>query len=609
MTSLAAGSLQSSCPHMFVRTRTLTSWTYCARCRKTCWVGTPLRTCSLCGLYYHEQCFTDALNDTPASYNQPTGARSASVPGEDDVPDAEAWKPVAHVHELYQTTRVLPTDCDVCGKTVGLLGFSNGASYACVDCDSVFHVDCGAALPKERAVMLDTEAKMALDAPSRAQQDAMGDTLRLLAQFNEKNRNWFLTAANPLAMRRLQAQQGKLYIEACQGLPDAHLEASELLSLRRALRFATAAYGIAYHEGHMSTPFSNMIMRVARRHMMIPKSEPNNLAVTQILQLPRDALTYDKWGKSIFEPSYCLLLDHEAEWIVLAFRGSLSDADFLSDACGHLVDFCGGMAHKGMVTMIDKVFEDTVLFTSIAAQRQRHPSYRFVVTGHSLGGGLTTLFMIKMLKERTFGDQGISTPPALSDEVRKALGMRRPQPEGAVMCDWAWAAAFAPPPVVTLPLADCFDRAITSVVVAKDVVCRLQLTSIDRLGSQLAEKSDTASTVPHMADGVEECFICGSILFSTKPNHVRTRLTHLDRASLLLRDIFVSTYMVTNHIMDSYGRALAAVASSAATTPERARTPANTDEPHDAPPLNAAAAAAEEEALDDAEGFVSVPRR
>jgi hypothetical protein len=564
---------------MFIRTRVLHGWTSCAGCHDTCWLGTQLRACSLCSLTYHEGCFAKAVLTPGTAAAQGTATVSTREIAEaafgteeaETTPGAQDdghWRPIAHVHELYWARVLLPMKCDKCSARIITLGVQK--SLTCVDCDAVFHGDCGKQLPEGTAVILDENDQSAREvAKSSAmlQQQTLSETLALISHFNEKNRNWFLTVANPLAMRRLQQQQSKLYIEACAALPTAMVTESEFAKVRRALRFATAAYGVAYETGHMSDAMSNVLMRVMKREMMAPKAEPNNLAVTQILQLHRDALLYSRWGKSVFDPSYCVLLDHEASWIVLAFRGSLSDADFLTDACGHLVPFCGGMAHKGMVTMIDKVLADSHLLACLRSQRSQYPQYRLLVTGHSLGAGLATLFLIRMVKEPFLGTDGIYEPPAETSEERRARGVRRPAPEGALACSWAHGIAFAPPPVLTMPLADCFDSVLTSIVVGKDMVCRLQLPSVDRLGVQLAAKGGAGEAgVAHLADGIEECFISGKIFFSPKPNHLHTRLTHLDRTSVLLRDLFISTSMIMNHVMDSYGLALAAVAASVSLT-------------------------------------------
>uniref|UniRef100_A0A7S1LYA1 sn-1-specific diacylglycerol lipase n=1 Tax=Neobodo designis TaxID=312471 RepID=A0A7S1LYA1_NEODS len=310
-------------------------------------------------------------------------------------------------------------------------------------------------------------------------------------------------------------------------------------------------------------------MRVAFRELLAPKAEVNNSAVARILGMHRDALLHASWGQTVYDPSYCVMLDEGAHEIVLAFRGSLSDADFLTDACGLPAPFCGGMAHKGMATMIDRVVADEALFECLRDARQAHPSFKLVVTGHSLGAGLATLFTIRVLHDRLLGGDDTAPvyhPSPMAEEVRAQLGLRRAPPPDSLACDWMHTYAFAPPPVVTLPLADRFDSCITSVVVAKDVVPRLSLTSVDRLGAKLAEIGGaSASTVGtgHFVDGVEESFIPGTVLLSTKPNHAHTRLVVVDRRSVLLRDIFLSSWMVVNHIPDQYAQALATVAADA----------------------------------------------
>jgi hypothetical protein len=448
-------------------------------------------------------------------------------------------------------------------------------AFTCIDCDAVFHEGCGAALPADLAVVLTTEARMSLEenAAQHAlhQRKATADTLGLLANFNSKNKNWFHSVAKPFAMRALQKQQASLYIDACLRLPDAKLEPAVLEDTRRALRFAIASYGTAYEQGCMSDAFSNVMMRVAFRDLLAPKAETNNDAVARILGLPRDVVLHAAWGKTVCEPSYCVVLDEAAEEVVLAFRGSLSDADFLTDACGMPAPFCGGMAHQGMCEMVDRVVKDSALFDCLRHALTVHRGFKLIIAGHSLGAGLTTLFTMRLLHERLLGDDPafrVYHPPAMSEEVRAAMGLRRFPPADSLACDWCHAYAFAPPPVVTLPLADQFDSCITSVVVAKDVVPRLSLTSVDRLGAKLAQIGGASAPgvgAGHFVDSVEETFIPGTVLLSTKPNHVRTRLVRVDRRSVLLRDIFLSSSMVVNHIPDQYAQALSVIAAAART--------------------------------------------
>ena len=136
--------------------------------------------------------------------------------------------------------------------------------------------------------------------------------------------------------------------------------------------------------------------------------------------------------------------------------------------------------------------------------------------------------------------------------------------------DWLHVYAFAPPPVLSMPLAGRFDKIITSVVVGKDVVPRMQFNSINRLGNRLScthnNSSDSALPCLPLANSadpmlvVPELYIAGTILFSTKPSNRKTRLCQVERESVLLHEIFVGYRMVQNHLPDHYVNALTVIA-------------------------------------------------
>lgn len=79
------------------------------------------------------------------------------------------------------------------------------------------------------------------------------------------------------------------------------------------------------------------------------------------------------------------------EEIVLAFRGSSSIRNFIADLNFAYVDFgCSGCsAHAGFATAWREPRSD--ILTALKATTAQYPSYKLVVTGHSLGGAVATL--------------------------------------------------------------------------------------------------------------------------------------------------------------------------------------------------------------------------
>lgn len=84
----------------------------------------------------------------------------------------------------------------------------------------------------------------------------------------------------------------------------------------------------------MSTEISNILMHTTQKLIHdvtdeVPDSV-NNESVNKILNKSVD-LIYSEWTNEIFQPTFCLLLDHNEKYIVLTIRGSISPNDFLVD--------------------------------------------------------------------------------------------------------------------------------------------------------------------------------------------------------------------------------------------------------------------------------------
>jgi hypothetical protein len=279
------------------------------------------------------------------------------------------------------------------------------------------------------------------------------------------------------------------------------------------------------------------MMRIVKRGLLEAKDEVNTAAVADILGLPRSAVKYAVWSYTAMNASFAVITDRAARVVVLAFRGSLSDADFLTDACGKLSPFCGGHAHSGMAEMVERLLpssspnngaglRDSVLATVLLDQLAQHPDYSLWVTGHSLGAGLAQLFTVKL----------------------KQLALL----PGTVPLH---CYAFAPPPVLTCPLANGFDDCVTCVVGGTDVVCRLQLNSLDRLASEMSRHTALARSEP--ADMTEEVSLTGRILMLTKPmSKHRNWLVAVPRNHAVLHHVFVHRDMISSHLMDHYAEGL-----------------------------------------------------
>ncbi|KAF7369497.1 Alpha/beta-hydrolase [Mycena venus] len=91
--------------------------------------------------------------------------------------------------------------------------------------------------------------------------------------------------------------------------------------------------------------------------------------------------------------------DDTRKEIIVAFRGTVTPANFITDALGMLVDWntthtkvlapAGTKVHFGFQNAWSTVSEKTV--ATVTAELVAHPGYSIVATGHSLGGAMASL--------------------------------------------------------------------------------------------------------------------------------------------------------------------------------------------------------------------------
>ena len=84
-------------------------------------------------------------------------------------------------------------------------------------------------------------------------------------------------------------------------------------------------------------------------------------------------------------PHFMIFIDESTKSIVLAIRGTSSIKDAVINAVASETKFLNGYAHKGILESSQKI-----LYQSSQALKkafEKYPGYRFVITGHSLGGG------------------------------------------------------------------------------------------------------------------------------------------------------------------------------------------------------------------------------
>ena len=94
-------------------------------------------------------------------------------------------------------------------------------------------------------------------------------------------------------------------------------------------------------------------------------------------------------------PHFMIFTDESTKSVVLAIRGTSSIKDAIVDVVAKEMEFLDGYAHFGMVRSAERIIDESG--QTLKKAFETYPGYRFVITGHSLGGGtaiLTTMLVL-----------------------------------------------------------------------------------------------------------------------------------------------------------------------------------------------------------------------
>ena len=187
-------------------------------------------------------------------------------------------------------------------------------------------------------------------------------------------------------------------------------------------------------------------------------------------------------------PAHFLVRDDSRRELVLVLRGTISEADVMTDITAHEAPFLSGTGHEAMVRSAYELYmsllDEGPEGVGLRRHLREHDGYRFVITGHSLGGGVASLLHVLMHQQSS----NRATQRLRTAQLRGAPG--RPKDEGedddsVPLPSACWS--FGAPPVVA-PLSAVSDAAaasLTQVVVGDDVVPRLSVWSLVRLARLL----------------------------------------------------------------------------------------------------------------------------
>ncbi|KAG1046662.1 hypothetical protein G6F43_010862 [Rhizopus delemar] len=201
----------------------------------------------------------------------------------------------------------------------------------------------------------------------------------------------------------------------------------------------------------------------------------NRMAIIRYLQLnPEDLLGYEyalRKGAS-FQPSYFIAIDRSRKSIVLSIRGTWSLYDAITDLVCEYRPWKKGLVHSGMLASAQW------FYTSIIPQIFRYISHhhkeldRFIITGHSLGGGTAGLLTMMV------ADQ--------IDQLREIAN----NPLFDLHC-----YNYAPTAACSEDLAKQYEQFIHSFICHDDIVGRLSYGSAMKLKELILDTISTYNTL------------------------------------------------------------------------------------------------------------------
>jgi len=253
----------------------------------------------------------------------------------------------------------------------------------------------------------------------------------------------------------------------------------ELASLRVAVKYAIGAYGTA------SSVLSDASFRDKLKSLKAAGGggetrgmgdyEAMHAKATEACARSCEIETKDvvdaEWSGTEFSPSSFVAVDRAAGKVVLSVRGTWEFHDALTDVSSESVKFLNGWAHSGMVASAWQVLKR--MLPAVARSMRKHSGYEFLVTGHSMGGGVAAC--VAMLMHSTDKDIESLALEGLSDVVEEE---RREILRRLASCTCVCIAA---PSVSSMDLSEAASDYITCVVAGADVIPRLCHASVRRL--------------------------------------------------------------------------------------------------------------------------------
>eukprot|EP01116_Phalansterium_solitarium_P024925 TRINITY_DN9283_c0_g1_i2.p1 TRINITY_DN9283_c0_g1~~TRINITY_DN9283_c0_g1_i2.p1 ORF type:complete len:480 (-),score=114.42 TRINITY_DN9283_c0_g1_i2:104-1543(-) len=297
------------------------------------------------------------------------------------------------------------------------------------------------------SVLPASESELGVDPVQQFMQlvDAAGSELldesdEVLRQVQTHLRNELLTAEQHATVARVaQMFWGlvpDLAVSACDfymivlllfafrfGVPTPGVAVADFELMRRAnryLRFASAAYGsklVKAWKGETKKVFTAVVS--ASFSMPTTTERINNSrSVALHAGIKFEDIVCSHWkNEGPCTTGHYLAYDHSTHSVVLVLRGTNHVYEIVNELVTEDVAFQGGRAHQGMLEVARRKI--ALLRPTLEKCFRDHPTYKLVITGHSLGAGVAVLMAICVKEEMgvPVNCYAFASPPVVSRDL------------------------------------------------------------------------------------------------------------------------------------------------------------------------------------------------
>lgn len=169
-------------------------------------------------------------------------------------------------------------------------------------------------------------------------------------------------------------------------IPNTGKAVTDISILERAsyfMKFSLPTYGTSamYYFGYTKGIHDVLLLKSSRKTAM------------QHLKMKKEDLLVWRFDGKMYQANFMACYDPNTNAIIVTVRGTYSIAELILDTNIEYHGFLNGFAHKGMVQAVQEM-EENYLEKFIQWTRERNAGAIYFV-GHSLGGAIVSLFLIK----------------------------------------------------------------------------------------------------------------------------------------------------------------------------------------------------------------------